>query len=1495
MVGTNVMLSGVGSKTTAADGAYSFTQVTPGNYTVSVTPPAGYVHTTPGSVGVTVVSNGTATANFGLRPLASIVGKVFQDLNNNGMQETGEPGIPGVTVRRDSAATAVTAADGSYAFADLLPGSYTVVITVPDGHLATTSTSQVVTLVAGAGNGTANFGLLQYAVEKQAGTDHSTKLFVPESFRLGRRYRVQYGRKLVFAAAGEAVAQAKLPQAIYSAASMDLFLVAAGASFVQLQIDLGNNGTWDWSYNQNVTAPQMIPVSPLGQKLTEYVAAQIPGADGLVEVPFRVKANTAATLYLTNLDAVPVARTDVSVGAADVAFGVVNPIEGDQVQVEAMLRNSSSAQAQGVTAAFFATAPGWGEWYIGSDYVPDIPAGGSATASILWSTLGFTGTVPVRVVVDPYGRLPETNEANNEAAKDLLINTRPDLQGPARHIAFSDAAPVAGENAIVTLNLLNNGWQAAGAHQVALYDGNPDGPATQLIGAKTVEALAGYGSLGVPFEWQPAAPGPYRLFAVVDRDGEVAEYDEGNNADWVDVYVGARTPIALDSGAAGDLAYDAARGYGYLDTGVPDLAVPCGSEAYQTLRLDPSGAVVYRFDHLLPEHEDAWGRRVPGHYYHLDLSLYECDGAGRLETVYINGEPAADPVDLSDGLLHELSLLVDPALYASHVITVTVAAPGIDGAVVGNIALHDIDYRYLDAGGGVDQAYTAGSYGYLDGTVSTSWGTLPYQSVRVNNVYLVGRTLRYGFDNLDPAKQYVVNLVFYQRDSAARIQTVRIDGVETGPVVDTGDYAVHTASVDVPAAAYQGDGSIIVSIVRIDGASSGAFVNEIALEERTLLSAGPAPTDTPTPTPTETATPASTPTPTATNTPVATPTHTGTPLPACGAGVVTTNQFADVYGQSSTLDGQPLPVGACVLAYDPDGILCGAFRVTTAGSYGLMHIYGDDPGTPQDEGAQAGDVIRFTVNGYPASAPAPFVWAAQNVLRAELTALTSAQIEIALRPAWNLISFNLEPLDGSEPITGVLDVLASIAGNYTAVQSFDLGGKSFYTSIPPEFNDLQEMDYLHGYWVRMTTTDTLSLTGLPVEATGAIPIHVGWNLVSYLPAMDMSVTEALASIDGQYTAVQGFHDGEARSFYTSIPAQFNDLKCLRVNHGYWIRATAETTLHYPATGTCTEPSFDLRVKQGGLVPPGVVSLGAAAHVFDDLARPYEDGLVHTNEWCDFYSMDTLYNGAPVPVGVVIDAYDPDGVRCGSVVVEHPGWWGLMHVYADDATTPADEGAEAGDPIQFRINGQPAQVKAGSVSWVSKALREVDLSANGEAVATATPSPTPTATRTTTPAHTPTTTATLPPGAVVVRGQVELQARPAKPDPMWVLPVQVKLGSGGTWSAQTDEYGVFELSVPASGVHDVAIKGRTTLSAQVQGVNLQPGVNVADFGRLWAGDANGDDAVDIVDFSILRSTFGLAAEAADFNGDGWVDIIDFSLLRSNFGKWGALLEPLVVRK
>jgi uncharacterized repeat protein (TIGR01451 family) len=89
--------------------------------------------------------NSNLTVDFGFFQLGSIAEGAWFDVNRDGVQDPTEAPIPGVLVKlMDSTGTVVatttTAADGSYHFDDLIPGSYSVmfdVATLPAGYVPT--------------------------------------------------------------------------------------------------------------------------------------------------------------------------------------------------------------------------------------------------------------------------------------------------------------------------------------------------------------------------------------------------------------------------------------------------------------------------------------------------------------------------------------------------------------------------------------------------------------------------------------------------------------------------------------------------------------------------------------------------------------------------------------------------------------------------------------------------------------------------------------------------------------------------------------------------------------------------------------------------------------------------------------------------------------------------------------------------------------------------------------------------------------------------------------------------------------------------------------------------------------------------------------------------------------------------------------------------------------------------------------------------------------
>jgi SdrD B-like domain len=166
LAGVTITLTGTAadgspvSLTTLTDstGAYSFTQLPPGTYTVTETQPNGIADgkdklgNAGGTLGndtvgaLTIAAGQVATGyDFGELPpsTAIISGVVYADRDNDGLVDTAEDRLGGVTVTLTGTATdgtpvtrtIQTAADGSYSFTALPPGTYKVTEAQPSGYL----------------------------------------------------------------------------------------------------------------------------------------------------------------------------------------------------------------------------------------------------------------------------------------------------------------------------------------------------------------------------------------------------------------------------------------------------------------------------------------------------------------------------------------------------------------------------------------------------------------------------------------------------------------------------------------------------------------------------------------------------------------------------------------------------------------------------------------------------------------------------------------------------------------------------------------------------------------------------------------------------------------------------------------------------------------------------------------------------------------------------------------------------------------------------------------------------------------------------------------------------------------------------------------------------------------------------------------------------------------------------------------------------------------
>ncbi len=392
-----------------------------------------------------------------------------------------------------------------------------------------------------------------------------------------------------------------------------------------------------------------------------------------------------------------------------------------------------------------------------------------------------------------------------------------------------------------------------------------------------------------------------------------------------------------------------------------------------------------------------------------------------------------------------------------------------------------------------------------------------------------------------------------------------------------------------------------------------------------------------------------------------------------GGEVIPTYEWVDLYCNGEAFaNGMPIPVGSVVEAYDPDGVLCGQWVVSTPGTFGFMPVYVDDPYSPSvDEGCVLGDEITLMYNGGSVTLnDGPLYWTGNGDRYSACFEAGGGPVTkcIHLQTGWNLISFNVEL-----PTSDIEALFADIFDNTDVVLSFESVGLTYDPNLPG-FSTLWTVDNAHGYWLRMDAPDSICVTGFLVDATTAIALEENWNLVSYLPEDAREVPTALTSIWESVIVVLGY-EGAGLSYDPALP-ELATLTEMKPCFGYWVKTDAAGSLIYD-------------------LPPSFARADATR-----TASSYVPRIQSSNTWINLYGENVRLNGQTLPAGSVISAYNENGALVGEYTLRQDGKYGFMPVYGPDNFSASNELSNAGK-INFKINGEDAQQ---SIQWTNNGDR-----------------------------------------------------------------------------------------------------------------------------------------------------------------------------------------------
>ncbi len=380
--------------------------------------------------------------------------------------------------------------------------------------------------------------------------------------------------------------------------------------------------------------------------------------------------------------------------------------------------------------------------------------------------------------------------------------------------------------------------------------------------------------------------------------------------------------------------------------------------------------------------------------------------------------------------------------------------------------------------------------------------------------------------------------------------------------------------------------------------------------------------------------------------------------------VVSSDRWVDYFCGNATIDdSMPIPVGSVVEVKDPDGTIAGRQIVTEPGVIRFMPVYRDSAGSVEDEGAETGDMLWFYVNGQIAETSPLEVFYPADYAQVEVCVNGSLRGGKAcqLLEGWNLVSWNVDtPEDSIEVVLGeIMDCVEVVLG-------FEGGGLTYDPELE-QFSTLWHTDHLSGYWIKVKVgcAPELRLAGSVVPANTPIPVYQGWNLVSYLPEMNLTPVEALATVSDKLMIAYGYENGI--QVYQVGQPNFNTLEEMMTCHGYWMKLTAADVLVYPG-GVASAP---MAIEN----PRAMAARVAAA---SDVAT--------TIAWVNLYSRNLTLDGKSVGSGSQVEAYTLAGNRIGSFRMNRDGQFGFMPVYSDAGLNESITGIKAGDKFTLRVDG-----------------------------------------------------------------------------------------------------------------------------------------------------------------------------------------------------------------
>ncbi len=225
----------------------------------------------------------------------------------------------------------------------------------------------------------------------------------------------------------------------------------------------------------------------------------------------------------------------------------------------------------------------------------------------------------------------------------------------------------------------------------------------------------------------------------------------------------------------------------------------------------------------------------------------------------------------------------------------------------------------------------------------------------------------------------------------------------------------------------------------------------------------------------------------------------------------------------------------------------------TTGADGRYTLSNMEPGNYDITAAKYG----YTFNAYSAWVVAPHSSSTgRNFAGHPVPTLTQT---INLSNGFQFVSSRIEEAD-----MDMETLLPAIHDDLTFVKN--TAGAFYHKPGPDWVNNIGDWKNKEGYLFNMTGPATLTFNGIQLAADTPIPLHTGYQFISYLPEYPINAQTALASILDNMEYVRN----SAGAYLRKVGGNWvNNIGTLKPGEGYLVKMQASDVLIYPAPSVAT--------------------------------------------------------------------------------------------------------------------------------------------------------------------------------------------------------------------------------------------------------------------------------------------------------------------------------------